>query len=369
MNLLVYLAIFFVVFLLTGTLGMCEPLRKIQGTAYPFLWLLFLAVLLVVTYLVLAKRGERHRERLNTFIQELTITHTEIPHLIKPIYPMVNNGYYLLRLYLQGIIRFSSVQEMDEDGSVMHKSQLTLDEARLETIKAQGGRHSTAAISMVRYIRDHAGCSISQVLAAALLSSMEEDETHQKIAQMQEHAEQVTGIVLAAVLGLAWGLLLAKYNLGTMYHKNTGYLQFMLAVGVPAVPALWSWLLTGVHGEDNTIIASAIRGKHYERPYKISFDLIKKVNDTLPLELERNTILNSYFIDFNHLKALAIDTPEQTFMNSFAREYDKTLAAVEEAARKAAEAARSDSSGCSSCGSCSSCGGCSGCGGCGGCGD
>ena len=139
MYLLVNLAIFFVVFLLTGTLGMCEPLRKIQGTDYPLVWLVFLVVLLVVTYLILSKIAGRHREKMNAFIQELTITHTEIPHLIKPIYPIVNNGYYLLRLYLQGIVRYSSVQDQDEDGNVMHKSHLVLNEGRLERIKAQGG--------------------------------------------------------------------------------------------------------------------------------------------------------------------------------------------------------------------------------------
>ena len=93
---------------------------------------------------------------------------------------------HLLRLYLQGIVRCSCKREKNAEGVVVDTSCLTLDEARLEAIKAQGGRHSLAAINMVRYIRVNQSCSISKVLS----SGFADDKDHYEIrAELQKETE------------------------------------------------------------------------------------------------------------------------------------------------------------------------------------
>ena len=357
---------FFITFGVTGWLAACELLRKIPGTSYIFVWFVFLLTVLGIAFLCLCKVAERRTDALVERIGQMTITHTEIPHLIKPAYAFINSGYYLLRLYLQGIVRYSHKVEKDAEGEEKVISVLNMDESRLSAIKEQGGRHSTAAINMVRYIRDHAGCSISQVLAQTFTNQVDENEYRVEIAEAQKQSAAVTGLVLAVVLGLAWGLLLAKLRLGIANDKNVGFLVMLLFAGIIAVPLLWTWLMSEIHGDEDARIIAAIGHKHRERPWKISVDLIGKVNDTLPTELERNSILNAYYIDLYQLTKYAEQMSAYTFMYRFVTEYNLVLEACKEAARKAAEAAAaSSSSGCSSCGSCSSCGGCGGCGGCG----
>lgn len=225
--------------LVTGQLAMCEPLRKIQGSSFPMVWLFFLLVLLGITILVMAKVAAKRRDALKEKINNFIITHTEIPHLLKFKFNCVNSGYYLLRLYLQGIVRFSCKREKNAEGVVVDTSCLTLDEARLDAIKAQGGRHSLAAINMVRYIRVNQSCSISKVLSSGFADDKDHYEIRAELQKETESGRMITGFVLAAVMGFAYGLLVAKYRLGIANYKNVGILSGMLFFALMIAPFLW----------------------------------------------------------------------------------------------------------------------------------
>lgn len=365
MKFLVNAGVFALLMLITGNIAVCEPLRKIKGTVFPFVWFVMLFVILVITYFILKRCADRHRGELKEKIMQMTITHTEIPHLLNFEFSIVNTGYYLLRLYLQGIVKFACKSAQNIDGETVAYSCLEINEPRLETIKAQGGRHSTAAINMVRYIRDHIGCSISEVLGYKFTDNHDGHEILQEIMKDVNRSEQVSGIAVAAVLGFSWGLLMAKLQLGIANHKNVGFLVMMITFGLIGAIILWAFMMVKLHGEDNACIEGAIKTKHYERPNKINQDLINQVNTSIPTELERNCILNAYYTNPENMLIMAENSPEDTFMHMFAQEYDVVKKKMEEEARKAAEARENASSGCSSCSSCSSCGGCGGCGGCG----
>lgn len=370
--------------IISAVISYGEPLRKIQGPAFLVMWPLLTLVAYATVWMILHAIIQKRTEPILDLIDRENITHIDIPHLKKHVNiqndftegqtltsPLKTNilfsGYYLLRLYLLGIVQYSSkvVPQPSQNAEAAEErvSCLSIHEEKLESIRNEGGRHSAAAMNMIHYIRSHEGCSIQQLLTAQhILPEDEETPLGQEISKEKNHTKCLACFVLAAVLGLAGGLIVAKLMLAHEYGKPAGYLAIM-GFCCPFV-FLWAWCLAA-ENLLNTFcnpVNDAILQKLSRCPHEIGEALISKVNCALPLQLERHNILNAYFYSLHKLLHLAETTEEHSLMRQFALEYrtciDREEARIIEERKKKS----SDSSGCSSCSSCGGCGGCGGCG-------
>ena len=357
-------AVFVAALMGTKEIMVCEALRVIPGKWFPWIWLAAAAAALIITLMLLDFVTKRWNRGVLDRLREMTITHTELPHLQQ--YDMlVLNGYYLLRLYLQGIVKYQEVNV--ERGK--KKNWIALDEERLEAVKAQGGRHSVAAIEMVRCIRETPECSIEQIMKHTFQQKPEKHEIHGKVERLKVIEQWLAALVLAAVMGCLWGILGAKLALANRYDKPVGHLYLMIMGGITLTPFLW-WkfkktFAETLEAEKSRIIAE----KHQERPHDVDERLINRIKDVLPSEIDRNRILNAFLFENTRLLGIMHAKKNRgTFMFRFASEYYKGLAAIEAYKRrmlKLKSGSAGGGSGCSSCGSCSSCSSCGGCGGCG----
>lgn len=137
--------VFVLMLLLTSCVVLETPLyelvRQIQGEDFPIIWIVLAVCSVLPVYLMLYRYMQRQRDRLTQSIHNTVITHTELQHLVTYNYSMYASGYYLLRLFCQGIVRFS----MHESNEI-RESRVTIDEERLEEIK----RSTPAVIRRLR---------------------------------------------------------------------------------------------------------------------------------------------------------------------------------------------------------------------------
>ena len=342
--------------LLTVLMGQCEPLRRIKGTHFLFIWPLTAAAVVFIAVLALKQYERRQSERMQSWLQQYTITHTEIPHLLcarSLVSPIHFSGYYLLRLYLRGIVTCKVVTE-ELNGQTLRTSHLYIDEQQLERVRLQGGRHSVAAGRMVDHIR-------RKTAFIRLDDPCADEEMIREINQRIEQAIFRAAMILYCAAAFVYGLGLAKFVLGIRNGKNVMILLFLLFFGFFA---LWALCHTQLDDFARRFPRDTVWNRFLSTPHRISPELIEKVNTALPVELERNRLLNAYFYDSWHVFSLAKDAPEDAFTRQFAIEYQLVMEEIKAAAEARARQAASDS-GCTSCSSCSSCGGCGGCGGCG----
>jgi len=372
------LVVFIVVYILTAIFGQSEPLRRIPGSGFILVLLFFTAFFLLAAMIILTGVVEVQSKRLARRICDNTITHTEMPHLLKLENPRKDkylkdqkdvwiNGYYLLRLYLRGIVRYEYVQPEQPDGEEAGVVRLRIDEQKLENAKSQGGRHSVSAIKMVIFIRNNGNCSIKDILLGkfntAVNAAMPESDgalLFAKEIKAYNAWNASIGCILAGVMGFAWGLGQAKLLLGISNDKPSGYLAFVLLFGAIFLAGIWDNLVTSLLNRYEKNIHDAVRAEFSKAPHEITQLLVEKVNTTLPLDMERNQLLNAYLYESmtgDDLFRYALNTPENTFMECLIREIRQMQNELYASHLKALEAAKSsDSSGCSSCGGCGGCG-------------
>ena len=290
LKILASLAVFAGVLLGTKEVMICEALRVIPGKWFPWIWLGFVAVALLITFLVLKLVVKIKEAGKLRSIHEMTITHVDIPHLIQYRSEIVLKSYYLLRLFLQGIVKFRLLTNRQT-------SRITINEERLEEVKKQGGRSSESAIRMVRFIRMQSGCSITEILQKDFGIGYIVHDLIASIRNMWEGLSWVVCIVFAAVMGIAWGILGAKMQLGMMHDKPIDILLAIGVCGVGVTPYLWYRLSNMVLEYDDQAVFSAIRENFRKRPHDIDEKLLSAVDDMLPTEQERHRILTAYLIN------------------------------------------------------------------------
>lgn len=352
--------------LATLLLGQCEPLRRIKGTHFLLLWPLTAAAVMLIAVFMLNRYKRVQSEHMQSWLQQYTITHTEIPHLLcarSLVSPIHFSGYYLLRLYLRGIVTCKVVTE-ELNGQTQRTSRLYIDEKQLEKMRLQGGRHSVAAGRMVDLIRRNPGCSITTIWKTAFIRMDDPCADEEMIREINRRVGQTifrAAMLLQCAAAFAYGLGLAKFALGVRNEKNVMILLFLLFFGFFA---LWAVCRTQLEDFARRFPQDTVWNRFLSTPHRISPELIEKVNTDLPVEMERNRLLNAYFYDAWHVLSLGKDAPEDSFTRQFAIEYQLVMEALRAEAEARAREASLDS-GCTSCSSCSSCGGCGGCGGCG----
>ena len=371
--------VFLVTLAATGLLAQVEPLRAIQGEVFIVLWpvcsILLLGLALAILHEIVVQDTKAREQKID---KGITLNHTDMPHIFSAMHksyglkemenviPGTVLYYYLLRLYLRGIVRWDN-------------ANLYIDEARLEAVKAEGGRHSEVAAQMVKSIRRRVRCRfrcrISDAVEAGKNGSVEPHEAVGDLRKGTKRSATMVKMVMAVLMGLVWGILAAKLCLGMTHGKPVGFLVIMILIGGPfslvgvrcAVGMIkpkawirdWSWADTALR----------------RSPHKISQEMMDHAAHTLPSEQERNILLNAFYVNPDGFIDLAYKTDGDGFLYQFAKEIKEANEKAQKEAerrRREAEQRRQNSqydSGCTSCTSCSSCSSCSSCGGCGGCGD
>lgn len=356
-------------------LGQNELVRIIPGKLFPWVWLLPMLASVVIIMGVFEAFRRKCCNRMENELGQLKINHTDVPHLLSGFQHMQGKTgvsyavrqYYMLRLYLRGIVRFAWQKEW--------RGCLAVDEECLEKVKADGGRHSEVAAAIIHNIRTTPNCTLREALqyGEAFLHEPQEHEVFQNVEAQIKKGTKPLQIIYAVAMGIGWGILLAKLTMGIQYNKSVGYLIGRCFIGLPftlVMIGVLPMMMTKAIKDKLLVGEAQIANLLKRHQARISPELLAKADETLLTEQERHRILNAYFVDTMAFMGMALKLGEKTFLHHMVQTLREVQEETREKLRKAAVEERLkrisevDSSS-SSCGSCSSCGGCGGCGGCG----
>ena len=128
--------------------GLGEVLRSIPGNRF-LPGVIFAALILCGGMLVFLSRS--HRQQLEEELQKLgkqPITHRDVPHIFGVSRTFQRNGYYLLALYLQGLVRYEAEEKGEGD------YRLILDEEKFRSVAESGDRVSRPMQELANYLCD-----------------------------------------------------------------------------------------------------------------------------------------------------------------------------------------------------------------------